>query len=99
LYYHYSSEEIERDLFYIERFHMFEAPVEKLYDLVITLIDSGEINSSRVLKATNNITFEDEDESQTIIVELIAMLKKSEQDPEGKGLKAARAALTELLDD
>jgi hypothetical protein len=78
---------------------MFEAPVEKLYDLVIALIDSGEINTSRVLKAANNITMEDEDESQTILVELIAMLKKSEEDPEGKGLKAARAALTELLDD
>jgi sugar diacid utilization regulator len=72
---------------------------EKLYDLVITLIDSGEINSSRVLKAANNITLDIEDESQTILVELIAMLKKSEQDPEGKALKAAREALTELLDD
>jgi hypothetical protein len=72
---------------------------EKLYDLVITLIDSGEINSSRVLKAANNITLDTEDESQTILVELIAMLKKSEQDPEGKALKAAREALTELLDD
>ena len=78
---------------------MFEQPIEKLYDLVITLVDSGEINSSRVLKAVNNITLEDEDESQTILVELIAMLKKSEQDPEGKALKAAREALTELLDD
>ena len=78
---------------------MFEQPIEKLYDLVITLVDSGEINSSRVLKAANNITLEDEDESQTILVELIAMLKKSEQDPEGKALKAAREALTELLDD
>jgi len=78
---------------------MFDEPVVKLYDLVITLIDSGEINTSRVLKAANNITMEDEDESQTILVELIAMLKKSEEDPEGKGLKAARAALTELLDD
>ena len=78
---------------------MFEQPIEKLYDLVITLVDSEEINSSRVLKAANNITLEDEDESQTLLVELIAMLKKSEQDPEGKGLKAARAALTELLDD
>ena len=78
---------------------MFDEPIEKLYDLVITLVDSGEINSSRVLKAVNNITLEDEDESQTILVELIAMLKKSEQDPEGKALKAAREALTELLDD
>ena len=78
---------------------MFEQPIEKLYDLVITLVDSGEINSSRVLKAANNITLEDEDESQTLLVELIAMLKKSEQDPEGKALKAAREALTELLDD
>jgi hypothetical protein len=78
---------------------MFEQPIEKLYDLVITLVDSEEINSSRVLKAVSNITLEDEDESQTLLVELIAMLKKSEQDPEGKGLKAARAALTELLDD
>ena len=78
---------------------MFEQPIEKLYDLVITLVDSGEINSSRVLKAANNITLEDEDESQTLLVELIAMLKKSEQDPEGKALKAAREALTDLLDD
>jgi hypothetical protein len=78
---------------------MFEQPIEKLYDLVITLVDSGEINSSRVLKAANNITLDIEDESQTILVELIAMLKKSEQDPEGKALKAAREALTELLDD
>ena len=78
---------------------MFDEETEKLYDLVITLIDSEEIDSSRVLKAANNITLGLEDESQTIIVELIAMLKKSEQDPEGKGLKAARAALTELLDD
>ena len=78
---------------------MFEQPIEKLYDLVITLVDSGEINSSRVLKAADNITIGDEDESQTILVELIAMLKKSEQDPEGKALKAAREALTELLDD
>jgi len=78
---------------------MFEQPIEKLYDLVITLVDSEEINSSRVLKAANNITLEDEDESQTLLVELIAMLKKSEQDPEGKALKAAREALTELLDD
>ena len=78
---------------------MFEQPIEKLYDLVITLVDSGEINSSRVLKAANNITLEDEDESQTLLVELIAMLKKSEQDPEGKALKAAREALIELLDD
>ena len=78
---------------------MFEQPIEKLYDLVITLVDSGEINSSRVLKAANNITADDGDESQTIIVEVIAMLKKSEQDPEGKALKAAREALTELLDD
>ena len=78
---------------------MFEQPIEKLYDLVITLVDSGEINSSRVLKAADNITIGDEDESQTILVELIAMLKKSEQDPEGKALKAAREALTQLLDD
>jgi hypothetical protein len=78
---------------------MFDEPAVKLYDLVLTLIDSGEINTSRVLKAVSNITMEDDDESQTILVELIAMLKKSEQDPEGKGLKAARAALTELLDD
>jgi hypothetical protein len=78
---------------------MFDEPAEKLYDLVITLVDSGEINSSRVLKAANNITLDVEDESQTILVELIAMLKKSEQDPEGKALKAAREALTELLDD
>ena len=78
---------------------MFEQPIEKLYDLVITLVDSEEINSSRVLKAANNITLDVEDESQTILVELIAMLKKSEQDPEGKALKAAREALTELLDD
>ena len=78
---------------------MFEQRIEKLYDLVITLVDSGEINSSRVLKAADNITVGDEDESQTILVELIAMLKKSEQDPEGKALKAAREALTELLDD
>lgn len=78
---------------------MSDEPTEKLYDLVIALVDSGEINSSRVVKAVNNITSEDADESQTIIVELIAMLKKSEEDPEGKGLKAARAALTELLDD
>ena len=78
---------------------MFEQRIEKLYDLVITLVDSGEINSSRVLKAADNITIGDEDESQTILVELIAMLKKSEQDPEGKALKAAREALTELLDD
>jgi hypothetical protein len=78
---------------------MFNEETEKLYDLVITLIDSGEINSSRVLKAVNNVTLETEDESQAILVELIAMLKKSEQDPEGKGLKSARAALTELLDD
>ena len=78
---------------------MFDEPTVKLYDLVITLVDSREINSSRVLKAVNNITLEDEDESQTILVELIAMLKKSEQDPEGKALKAAREALTELLDD
>jgi len=78
---------------------MFDEPAVKLYDLVITLVDSGEINSSRVLKAADNITIGDEDESQTILVELIAMLKKSEQDPEGKALKAAREALTELLDD
>ena len=78
---------------------MFNEETEKLYDLVITLIDSGEINSSRVLKAVNNVTLETEDESQAILVELIAMLKKSEQDPEGKALKAAREALTELLDD
>ena len=78
---------------------MFDEPAVKLYDLVITLVDSGEINSSRVLKAANNITLEDEDESQTLLVELIAMLKKSEQDPEGKALKAAREALIELLDD
>lgn len=78
---------------------MFEQSIEKLYDLVITLVDSEEINSSRVLKAVSNITLEDEDESQTLLVELIAMLKKSEQDPEGKALKAAREALTELLDD
>ena len=78
---------------------MFDEPAVKLYDLVITLVDSGEINSSRVLKAADNITVGDEDESQTILVELIAMLKKSEQDPEGKALKAAREALTELLDD
>jgi hypothetical protein len=78
---------------------MSDEETEKLYDLVITLVDSGEINSSRVLKAANNITLDIEDESQTILVELIAMLKKSEQDPEGKALKAAREALTELLDD
>jgi hypothetical protein len=78
---------------------MFDEPTVKLYDLVITLVESGEINSSRVLKAANNITLDIEDESQTILVELIAMLKKSEQDPEGKALKAAREALTELLDD
>lgn len=78
---------------------MSDEETEKLYDLVITLVDSGEINSSRVLKAANNITLDVEDESQTILVELIAMLKKSEQDPEGKALKAAREALTELLDD
>ena len=78
---------------------MFDEPTVRLYDLVITLVDSGEINSSRVLKAADNITVGDEDESQTILVELIAMLKKSEQDPEGKALKAAREALTELLDD
>ena len=53
---------------------MFDEPTVRLYDLVITLVDSGEINSSRVLKAVNNITLEDEDESQTILVELIAML-------------------------